>query len=75
MDKTFVVRASFTDRRQGPGTGRTLEIKAATAPIAVGRAVRDFWKSLKTTERNDCLRDGMTIFIKERKEQANVAGS
>ena len=40
----FIVRASFTDRRQGPGTGRTIEIEATSMPAALGKAAREFWR-------------------------------
>lgn len=69
--KTFVVRASFTDRRQGPGTGRTLEINATSMPGAAGKASREFWKQLGRRERNDCRRDGLSVTILEKKERNN----
>lgn len=66
--KTFVVRSSFMDRRQGPGTGRTMEITATSMPGAAGKASRAFWKQLGRRERNDCRRNGLNITILEKKE-------
>ena len=65
--KTFVARCTFTDRREGPGTGRTLEVQATTAPGAVGKAVREFWKSLNRKQRWDALHSGLILRISERK--------
>lgn len=67
--KTFVARASFTDRRQGPGTGRTLEIEATNMAGAAGKAARQFWQQLGRRERNDCRRSGLNITILEKHTQ------
>jgi hypothetical protein len=67
--KTFVARCSFTDRRQGPGTGRTLEIKATSAPGALGKAARNFWAMLGRKERWDACKSGLTITVKETKNE------
>ena len=66
--KTFVVRASFTDRKQGPGTGRTLEIEASTLPGALAKAAREFWKQLGRKERFDCNTSGLTLVAREREK-------
>jgi hypothetical protein len=65
--KSFVVRASFTDRRQGPGTGRTLSIQSSNMPGAAAKAARYFWKQLGRRERNDCRRSGLTFTVLEEK--------
>ena len=66
--KNFVARATFTDRRQGPGTGRTLTIPATSMAGAAGKAARQFWSQLGRRERNDCRRSGLTLTILEQKE-------
>lgn len=66
--KTFVARCSFTDRRQGPGTGRTLEVEATNTAGAVGKAARQFWTGLKRKERWDASRGGLCVTVTERKE-------
>lgn len=68
MKKSFNIRCSFTDRRQGPGTGRTIEASATNLPGAVGKAVREFWRSLDRKQRFDCLTSGLEIRITEKTE-------
>ena len=65
--KTFTVRTSFMDRKQGPGTGRTLSIPATNMAGAAGKAARQFWSQLGRRERNDCRRSGLTLTILEQK--------
>ncbi len=67
--KTFTVRASFVDRKQGPGTGRTLEIEATNMAGATGKAARVFWTALGRRERNDCRRSGLTLVIREKQKE------
>ena len=58
---TYNVRLSFVDRRLGPGTGRSLSVPGSSLPIAIGKAVRMFWRELDTKQRNDARRNGMKI--------------
>ena len=67
---SFIVRASFTDRRQGPGTGRTLEVEATSMPVALGKAAREFWRQLGRKERNDCRTSGLNLTVREKKGPA-----
>jgi hypothetical protein len=69
--KTFVARCTFTDRRDGPGTGRTLEVQATSAPGAAGKAMREFWKSLNRKQRWDALRSGLQLQISERRDKTD----
>jgi len=57
----YSVRLSFTDRREGPGTGRILTVEATSLPGAIGKAAREFWRELNTKQRNDARRDGIKI--------------
>jgi len=66
--KQFTVRLSFTDRRQGPGVGRSIPVEASNLPGAVSKATREFWKSLTTKQRNDARRSGLKIDIREKTE-------
>ena len=66
----YIVRASFTDRRQGPGTGRTLEIEATSMPVALGKGAREFWKGLDRKQRNDCRTSGLNLTVREKKGPA-----
>jgi hypothetical protein len=65
--KTFVARCSFTDRRQGPGTGRTLEVQATNTAGAVGKAARQFWAKLGRKERWDATRSGLCVTVTQRR--------
>jgi hypothetical protein len=65
--KSFSVRLSFTDRRQGPGIGRSISTDASNLPGAVAKAVREFWKDLDTKQRNDARRS-LKIEVHERQE-------
>ncbi len=64
--KQYTVRLSFTDRRQGPGVGRSIPAEASNLPGAVSKATREFWKSLTTKQRNDARRSGVKIEAREK---------
>ncbi len=64
--KQYNVRLSFTDRRQGPGVGRSIPVDASSLPGAVAKATREFWKGLSTKQRNDARRSGMKIEAREK---------
>jgi len=64
--KQYTVRLSFTDRRQGPGVGRSIPAEASNLPGAVAKATREFWKGLTTKQRNDARRSGMKIEAREK---------
>lgn len=61
----FTIRFSYTDRKFGPGTGRTLVTQASSLPVAMGRAARIFWNSLDGKQRNDVRRDGLKTEIRQ----------
>lgn len=63
--KNYSVRLSFTDRRQGPSTGRVIPVTATNFPGAIAKATREFWKNLNTKQRNDARRSGMKIEARE----------
>jgi len=68
----YSVRLTFTDRRQGPGTGRSILIEASNFPGAIAKASREFWKHLTTKERNDVRRGGLNVdAIEIRKTEEN----
>lgn len=58
---TFNIRLTFTDRRQGPSTGRSIRAEAASMPGAVSKATREFWRSLDRKQRNDVRRGGLKV--------------
>ena len=62
--KQFAVRCTFTDRRMGPGIGRTLQVESSNITGAIGKAVRQFWCGLNRKERFDA-RNTMKIEPRE----------
>jgi len=54
--KQFNIRLSFTDRRQGPGVGRSIPTEASSLPGAIAKAIREFWRGLNRKQRNDARR-------------------
>ena len=63
----YTVRCSFQDRRQGPGTGRTLTVTATNVPAAMSKAARQMWAAMGRRERNDARRDGFSATVREVK--------
>jgi hypothetical protein len=59
----YNIRLSFTDRKQGPGTGRSVTRTASTIRAAVSHAVGDFWSTLDRKQRNDVRTSGMKIEV------------
>lgn len=59
--KQYCIRVSFTDRREGPGTGRSIPVEASSLPGAIAKATREFWRGLDTKQRNDARRSGMKV--------------
>lgn len=51
--KRYNVRITFQDRREGPGTGRSIAVEASSVPRAVSKAVREFWVGLNRKQRFD----------------------
>ena len=64
--KLYTVRLSFTDRREGPGTGRTIEVKASSFHTAIKVATRRFWLETSQKQHNDIRRDGLRVEIREK---------
>ncbi len=64
--KQYNVRLSFTDRRQGPGVGRSIPVDASSLPGAIAKACREFWHGLDRKQRNDARRSGLKIEAREK---------
>lgn len=57
MAHSYSVACKFTDRKLGPGVGRTIRIDSASSiTSALGKASREFWKSLSRRERFDAAK-------------------
>ena len=59
MKNVYAVRMSFTDRKEGPGSGRVITVQTSNVPRAIAQASREFWKHLTTKQRNDVRRCGL----------------
>ena len=63
--KDYSVRLSFTDRRQGPGTGITMIVKASAIHTAMKHATRRFWDTLTHKQKRDVRRNGLRVDLRE----------
>ena len=56
----FSVKLEYQDRNNGP-EGRTLQIDTGSMAAAIGKATREFMKSLDRKQRFDANKNGLTI--------------
>jgi hypothetical protein len=56
----FSVKLEYQDRKTGP-EGRTLQIDTGSMAAAIGKATREFMKSLDRKQRFDANKNGLTI--------------
>jgi hypothetical protein len=56
----YSVKLEYQDRKNGP-EGRTLQIDTGSMAAAVGKAAREFLKSLDRKQRFDANKNGLTI--------------
>ena len=61
--KTFEVRFSYQDRNEQTA-GSTVKVDASNLPGAVGKATREFVKSLDRKQRFDMNKNGLQITAK-----------
>ena len=61
--KTFEVRFQYQDRSEQT-TGSTVRVDASNLPGAVGKATREFVKSLDRKQRFDMNKNGLEITAK-----------
>jgi len=64
--KDYSVRLMHTDRKFGPGAGRTIDVKASSFHSALKYATRAFWNQSTKKQHNDIRRDGLRVEIRER---------
>jgi hypothetical protein len=72
LKKEFAVRTTFTDRKEGPGTGRTIRVVATSLPGAAGRGVREFYRGLTRKQRIDVRTSGLEVRITEVKNGGDL---
>jgi hypothetical protein len=56
----YSVKLEYQDRKTGP-EGRTLQIDTGSMAAAIGKATREFLKSLDRKQRFDANKNGLTI--------------
>jgi hypothetical protein len=56
----YSVKLEYQDRENGP-EGRTLQIDTGSMAAAIGKATREFLKSLDRKQRFDANKGGLTI--------------
>ena len=56
----YSVKLEYQDRKNGP-EGRTLQIDTGSMAAAIGKATREFLKSLDRKQRFDANKNGLTI--------------
>ena len=56
----YSVKLEYQDRKTGP-QGRTLQIDTGSMAAAIGKATREFLKSLDRKQRFDANKNGLTI--------------
>jgi len=65
--KTFEVRFHYQDRNE-QSAGSTIKVEASNLPGAVGKATREFVKSLDRKQRFDMNKSGLEITAKPASE-------
>jgi hypothetical protein len=74
----YSVKLEYQDRKNGP-EGRTLQIDTGSMAAAIGKATREFLKSLDRKQRFDANKNGLTIVCSkissEEKAEEAAAGA
>ena len=74
----YSVKLEYQDRSKGP-EGRTLQIDTGSMGAAIGKATREFLKSLDRKQRFDANKNGLTIVCSkisgEEKAEEATAGA
>jgi hypothetical protein len=72
--KTFEVRFSYQDRNEQTA-GSSVKVEASNLPGAVGKATREFVKSLDRKQRFDMNKNGLEITAKPANAHAEAPPS
>jgi hypothetical protein len=70
--KTYNVKLSYEDR-SGGSAGRTIEVEASSIAGAIGKATREFVKSLDRKQRFD-MNKGLRIEAERGTDKAATSG-
>ena len=69
--KTYNVRLSYEDRQEG-SAGRTIEVQASSIAGAIGKATREFVKSLDRKQRFDMNKGLKVEAVRSTADKAEV---
>jgi len=70
----YSVKLEYQDRKNGP-EGRTLQIDTGSMAAAIGKATREFLKSLDRKQRFDANKNGLTIVASKVSDEGAEAAS
>ena len=59
--KTWSTREMYTDRREGPSTGRSILVEASSLPGAVAKGTLEYSKHADRKQRFDATKHGITV--------------
>jgi hypothetical protein len=71
-DYMYAVKLEYQHRTNGP-QGRTIQVDTGSMAAAIGKAAREFLKSLDRKERFDANKSGLTIVCTKVAEEAAAA--
>jgi hypothetical protein len=70
----YAVKLEYQHRTNGP-QGRTIQVDTGSMAAAIGKAAREFLKSLDRKERFDANKNGLTIVCNKVSEEAVAASA
>ena len=71
-ESMYAVKLEYQHRTNGP-QGRTIQVDTSSMAAAIGKAAREFLKSLDRKERFDANKNGLTIVCNKVSEEAVAA--
>src|SRR5271154_2022683 len=73
-ESMYAVKLEYKHRTNGP-QGRTIQVDTGSMAAAIGKAAREFLKSLDRKERFDANKNGLTIVCTKASEDAAAASA
>jgi hypothetical protein len=73
-ESMYAVKLEYQHRTNGP-QGRTIQVDTGSMAAAIGKAAREFLKSLDRKERFDANKSGLTIVCNKVSEEAVAANA
>jgi len=73
-ESMYAVKLEYQHRTNGP-QGRTIQVDTGSMAAAIGKAAREFLKSLDRKERFDANKSGLTIVCTKASEEPQDAAA